>query len=125
MYCVIWSGASGQVSHAFLSIANICQFLYHFIMLLLLCITPQHIYVVVVVYYTTGTIQLQNSEKLIMWSLLSNIQRPIVMQKIHIYIPIVEKINFIGLLFLFIETKELCEARGEAKHEKLMIIPPI
>ena len=55
MYCVIWSRASGQVSHAFLSIANICQFLYHFIMLLLLCITLQHIYVVVVVYYTTGT----------------------------------------------------------------------
>ena len=59
MYCVIWSWASGQVSHAFLSIANICQFLYHFMMLLLLlllCITPQHTYVVVVVvYYTTGT----------------------------------------------------------------------
>ena len=59
-----------------------------------------------------------------MWSLLSNIQRPIVKQKVHIYIPIVKKITFIGLLFLFIETKELCEARGEAKHEKLMIIPP-
>ena len=65
-----------------------------------------------------------------MWSLLSNIQRPIVKQKVHIYIyiyiyiPIVEKITFIGLLFLFIETKELCEARGEAKHEKLTIIPP-
>ena len=36
-----------------------------------------------------------------------------------------EKITLIGLLFLFIETKELCEARGEAKHEKLTIIPPI
>ena len=35
-----------------------------------------------------------------------------------------KKITFIGLLFLFIERKELCEARGEAKHEKLMIIPP-
>ena len=59
MYHVIWSWASGQVSHAFLAIANFCQFLYYFIimLLLLLCITPQHIYVivVVVVYYTTGT----------------------------------------------------------------------
>ena len=60
-----------------------------------------------------------------MWSLLSNIQRPIAKQKVYIYIPIVEKITFIGLLFLFIETKELCEARGEAKHEQLTIIPPI
>ena len=61
MYCLIWSGASGQVSHAFLSMANFCQFLYDFIMLLLLlCVTQQHIYVVVVdvvvVYYTSGTI---------------------------------------------------------------------
>ena len=62
MYCLIWSWASGQVSHAFLSMANFCQFVYDFIMmllllLLLLCITPQNIYVVVVVvvYYTTGT----------------------------------------------------------------------
>ena len=38
-----------------------------------------------------------------MWSLLSNIQRPIVKQKVHIYIPIVQKITFIGLLFLFIQ----------------------
>ena len=39
---------------------NFCQFLYDFIMVLLLCITPQHIYVVVVVvvvvYYISGTI---------------------------------------------------------------------
>ena len=63
MCCVIWSWASGQVSHAFLSIANFCQFLYYVIiiiiiimlLLLLLCITPQHLYVVVVVYYTTTT----------------------------------------------------------------------
>ena len=55
MYCIIWSWASGQVSRAFLSIANFCQFLYDFIMLLLLCITQQHLYVVVVVYYTTTT----------------------------------------------------------------------
>ena len=42
-----------------------------------------------------------------MRSLLSNIQRPIVKQ-ISSY-----KITFIGLLFLFIETKELCEARAK------------
>ena len=58
--CVIWSWASGQVSHAFLSMPNFCQLLYDFfiMLLLLLCsITPQHIYVVVVVvvYYTSGT----------------------------------------------------------------------
>ena len=54
-----------------------------------------------------------------MRSLLSNIQRPIVKQigsyiyiYIYIYIPIVKKITFIGLLLLFIETKELCEARA-------------
>ena len=48
-----------------------------------------------------------------MRSLLSNIQRPIVKQiSSYIYIPIVKKITFIGLLLLFIETKELCEARA-------------
>ena len=61
--------------------------------------------------------------ELIMWSLLSNIQRPIVKQKVYIYILCGEN-NCYWSFVLFIETKELCEARGEAKHEKLMIIPP-
>ena len=49
-----------------------------------------------------------------MRSLLSNIQRPIVKQiGSYIWRPIMKKITFIGILFLFIETKELCEARAK------------
>ena len=32
--------------------------------------------------------------------------------------PIVKKIIFIGLLFLFIETKELCEARAKLEMKR-------
>ena len=61
MNCDIWSWASEQVSHAFVSMPNFYDFI---MLLLLLCISPQHIYVVVVVvlvvvYYTSGTITIK------------------------------------------------------------------
>ena len=47
MYCVIWSWASGQVSHAFISMENFCQFqLFYYVVVV----------AVVVVYYTTTSI---------------------------------------------------------------------
>ena len=49
------SWATGQVSHAFISIEHFCQFTCDCMMLLLLCITQEQKYVVVVVYYTTTT----------------------------------------------------------------------